>query len=500
MFLHAEKIPVGSTIHTDICVIGAGAAGISFAREFIGSSTRVCVLESGQIQTTFNRILIWTYRLILRTLNRLHLPTVVTDFILNSIVSTFAYDPLYDFECPDLHVGHQSRRRSFGGTMIAWGGKWVRYSKIDFIKRPWVPNSGWPIIRDELVPYYVRASKSLHAPDPTNDTFDENFLAGGAFETSVFFVQKKNAQNWGLTLRSDFEQSQNVTVHTGAHVVSINKDKEGARIANVSVRTHTGNQYTVSARYFVLACGGIENPRLLLISNIGNEHDQVGRYYMDHPMGKCGIIKPRYQINLYRYWGQGAMNVGFRLSEAVQEKESILNSHIFLESYESTLLRSIKKKILGNRVSTTIAVRNHLEQVPSSTNRVTLSDMKDPLGLPRARVSWSLSDLDKKSIVTIHRYLQEHIAQAGIGILQSPLLERSPSFKPVSRDAAHHMGTTRMGQDPLTSVVDKNSKIHGIENMFVTGSSVFPTSGSANPTATICALAIRLADHLKKIL
>ncbi|HEV7449290.1 MAG TPA: GMC family oxidoreductase [Candidatus Paceibacterota bacterium] len=497
MFLRAQHVPQGSQIHADICVIGAGAAGISFAREFLDTPTTVCILESGEVQTSFNRILIGAYRLIYRLLSRLHIPKT-RDIILKSIVANFGYDAMYDFEHTGLPVAHQSRRRSFGGSMIAWGGKWAQLEPIDFKQRSWVPNSGWPITQEELAQYYVRASKSVQAPDPTHKEFDENFLGRGVFETVEIPVQKKSARNWGKTLYRDFEQSQNISVYTGAHVVSINK--ESMHIESVSIKTTAGSVCTVRAKYFVLACGGIENARLLLASNIGNEHDQVGRYYMDHPRGKCGTIEASTLVDLSRYWGQGTDVVGFRLSDDVQEKEGILNSHIFLESlvYESSLLRKLKALARGKKTATTIIVRNHLEQVPSATNRVTLSSAKDTLGIPKAQVAWSLNDLDKKSIVVLHRYLAQQVEQAGIGKLHSPLLTDNPSFGAVSEDAAHHMGTTRMGQDPRTSVVDPNCKIHALDNMFVAGSSTFSTGGSANPTATICALAVRLADHIKR--
>ena len=137
-----------------------------------------------------------------------------------------------------------------------------------------------------------------------------------------------------------------------------------------------------------------------------------------------------------------------------------------------------------------------MEQIPSPSNRVLLCSRKDPIGNPLAKLEWSISPQDKKSLFSLHSVLKQELIENNIGNLISPILDNTETFESI-KDASHHMGTTRMGVDPQSSVVDGNCRVHDIGNLFITGSSVFPTSGHANPTATIIALAVRLADHLK---
>lgn len=465
MFIEADAIPNDSIVDTDVCVVGSGAAGISFALQFIDSPLRVLVLESGSKEGT----------------------------------ERGRPDPLYDIESKHLQVSNASRRRGFGGTMTIWAGKWKGFDAIDFEKRSWIPLSGWPITFQSLKQYYLRASESVHAPQDIDGPSVKTILDGTVFQPTPFLVQQKKWLQWGEAFSPIFEYSSNVRIHLGAHLTRMVSKRNA--VHSVNVRGH-GNSYNVRARFFVLAAGGIENARQLLISDIGNEYDQVGRYYMDHPKGRCGIIECYKPVNLSGEWdvrGTHPLFVGFRLRDDVQRRECILNSHIFLEPvYERTLRNKIERRIFGRTSTSLLVVRNDLEQAPVASNRVRLSTNLDPLGLPKAQVEWSVGDLDKKTIVIFHQYLKKSLQEIDIGMLQSPLLESSTPFS-ITQSAAHAMGTTRMGEDPHSSVVNEECKIYSKCNLFMAGSSVFPTSGYANPTATICALSVRLADHIKTL-
>jgi len=463
MFILSDSVQRDSTISADICVVGSGAAGISFVLEFLNSKTRLCVIESG-------------------------------DFKVNRI------DPLYDFESPRLPIALDSRVRAFGGTTTAWSGRWKWLDDIDFRRRDWVPNSGWPIGREDIERYYQRASQSLKAPDPAKFDGKPGFLHSAILEPRLFLSQQKKRWRWGDNFRAVLKRSEVASIYLNAHMVRI--EESSATVAEIHVRTPAGNAFKVKAQAFVLAAGGIENARLLLLSNIGNQHDQVGRYYMDHPKGHVGIIEAYRQVDLSNHWDleieSGRAAVGFRLSDAIQEKYRILNSHILLEPLpERSLANQIRNKIFPIKKSHVVLVRNHLEQAPVASNRVCLSDKRDFFGCPKARVDWSISELDKKTIVVFHGLLQKELQRLRIGELNSSLLDKDTPDFPITRDASHHLGATRMGADPRNSVVDRNCKVHSTANLFIAGSSVFPTSGHANPTATIAALAIRLADHLK---
>ncbi len=265
----------------------------------------------------------------------------------------------------------------------------------------------------------------------------------------------------------------------------------GNRVTEVEAKTDTGT-LTVKAKQFVLALGGIETPRLMLISRIGN--NQVGRYYMDHPKGAFGTIEGIGTLDLSEsalYEGNGASRIGFRLTEDTQRKMETLNSHIALEPVaEASKVARAFAKLAPGRTSAVARVYNYLEQAPIESNRVTLSDTKDAFGNARAVVHWTVGADTEFSALALHRALAEEVERLGIGRF------RASATKSL-RDASHHMGTTRMGTNPRDSVVDSECKVHGIDNLYVAGPSVFPTGGSAGPTATIAALSIRLADHLK---
>jgi choline dehydrogenase-like flavoprotein len=142
-----------------------------------------------------------------------------------------------------------------------------------------------------------------------------------------------------------------------------------------------------------------------------------------------------------------------------------------------------------------VRLRNFMEMQPHPENRVQLSTAKDALGLPLARVRHQCTELDRRSLVALHAELERELPRAGLGRLASDLAGAAPW--PIDQDASHHMGTTRMGRDPASSVVDPQGRVHSLANLYLAGASVFPTSGSANPTFTIVALAIRLAEHLR---
>jgi choline dehydrogenase-like flavoprotein len=137
------------------------------------------------------------------------------------------------------------------------------------------------------------------------------------------------------------------------------------------------------------------------------------------------------------------------------------------------------------------------EQTPNPDSRVTLADDTDPLGLRRVRLNWRLTEQERRSFIANIRALGRELAAAGIGRLR-PLLPDDGLWEKVVGGGSHHMGTTRISDDPKRGVVDRDCRVHGIDNLYVAGSSVFVTSGSANPTLNILALAYRLVDHLKE--
>jgi choline dehydrogenase-like flavoprotein len=449
----------------DVCIIGAGAAGLTIARELAGSRLSVCVVESGDHGQPPAR------------------------------------DPVYDLRYSRLRVSHDSRVRGFGGTTKVWAGRWKRFDPIDFDHRRWVPHARWPISYASLEPYYERAAAALGIDEDFGYAVrGPDILRSSVVMPSVFHTQALEQRDWGATWGRSLLRVPNVEVLLGAHVVGL--ERRGRSVVRVSCRRVDGTQMSISARFVVLGAGGIENARLLLISKLGNEHDQVGRYYMDHPRANIGVVETYESVD-YEYVTRAAEGapryLGYRLADEVQRDEQVLNSHVFLAAaVERDMARRLVRIVRRPAKCRLLVVRHYLEQVPDPENRVFLIDEPDPFGLPKAVVAWSIGALDRRTIVVFHRYLQRELQRAGIGELHSPLLHHPEQFPDV-HDASHPMGTTRMGDDPITSVVDAHCRVHSLDNVFVAGSSVFPVSGHANPTATIVALAIRLSDHLQQV-
>ena len=527
MFLNYRKEEVPSDIQTDICIIGAGAAGITLAKKLSDSGLKVSVLESGG----------------------------------------FEYEP----KTQDMYKGENigqtylplniSRLRYLGGTTNHWAGWCVPLDELDFQKREWIPHSGWPINRSDLDPYYVEAQK-LCQLGPFEYDADywskeiENFPNFNTQSLLPRFQQFSSpATRFGTEYKEDLEKAKNVTVYLHTNVTNININEANSEINSISIDSLEGKSGTVTAKKYILACGGIENPRLLLASNdvmnvgIGNQNDLVGRFFMEH----AEVYKTSHVTNfqgplmkdLKNKLTSSGTRIGIRLcpSPEHQKKLKIANSAaiILAPSFSkeengytsfSKLTRSLVKgklpdkpkekiakiikdidtalgvytlKAQGKSLSQRIHEKGKIslacssEQIPNPDSRVVLSTEKNKLGNPRANLDWQLSELDYRTIRENMLLIGAEFSRLGVGRVQLDEWIKTEEYK-WPKDltgGSHHMGTTRMSDDPSTGVVDKNCKVHGISNLYVAGSSVFTTGGQANPTLTIVALALRLAEHLK---
>lgn len=523
MFISTNNVKRGEILQYNICIIGAGAAGITLARTLKDVDINIALLESGDRKPD----------------------TKISE--------------LNEIETLGLPLSEPSRARVFGGTTSVWAGRWKDHDPFDFEKKEWVPYSGWPITYEDIKPYYKMAADVLHAPGLSTlsmDTVsnDETIFSNDAIETTIFTWLKKQDWHWGEKFQDEFASSKNIDVYLQATVTKLETDQSGRNITSAIIQTTEGNQCVLRAKQFILASGGLENPRLLLLSKskqwpdgLGNTYDQVGRYYMDHPKGVVGEIIPENK-NMYLplYWGTTVNSLfsraGLALTKQIQRAEKTLNSYVLLEpvfpwSYNPglsaaiALAQKLKKRQIPNDIIVQyiseiahnqktvakwmyakvinklfnkqaavekITIWNFMEQAPNPQNRVSLARTNDRLGNPKVELKWSIYDIDKHTMKVMHAKLKELCAEQHIGSLKSPLLDNPESDWPISNDASHHMGTTRMGTDPKTSVVNEQCRVHGLDNLFVAGSSVFPTGGYANPTFTICALAARLADQLRQ--
>jgi choline dehydrogenase-like flavoprotein len=359
-------------------------------------------------------------------------------------------------------------------------------------------------------------------------------------------VARYNRMRFGTFYRDGLKGASNISVYLYANVTSINRHPDNDLIQDVTVKALAGHGIGVRAKYFILATGGIENARLLLLSNqiqkagIGNQHDLVGRFFMEHIWYPSGIILPANQSaepaasdfygerqvneekvevqcslalpeNVVRREKVPGFRAGidvqktFRHSESVVSLRALYNSvrqFEYPEDFTTHVLNIIRDpgSVLGHLVSDdgpfVYRLNNFLEQVPNPESRIVLSQEKDVLGLNKAAIHWQLSEIDKEGLRKAQNQIAAEVGRSGFGRMRIELPDEEDVLLKGAIGGAHHMGTTRMHVDPRSGVVDANCRIHGVRNLFVAGSSVFPTGGFANPTLTIVALAIKLADHV----
>ena len=427
---------------------------------------------------------------------------------------------------------YESRLRSFGGTSGHWGGQTSTLDKMDFQKRSWIKNSGWPIQFSELTRFYSKANKILNLKDVNYDPdywvdnkkyylwkFKNNDI-----NTKMFHLDSPPT-HFGEKYRETLKKSDNIHIYLYANLTDIDIDDDFRRINYVKIATFAKKIFKVKAKVFVLACGGIENARLLLNSNkkisagIGNQNDLVGRFFMEHPhlytAGSIFVQGNSANSNLYHYWaakGNAKISGFLQLSEKLQKKNQLTNltfiirkNDIFsqLDDLGKNLFNISQKlnNIQSNkyRISpfTTMS-----EQVPNPDSRITLSEDVDNFGQRRINLNWQIMEIDKTSIEKSLSILAINLSVSRLGRLRTFIRD----LKTLTGDkrvgwyrARHHMGTTRMSDNPKEGVTDKNCKVHGISNLYIAGSSVFPTCGCANPTLTIVALAVRLGEHLDSV-
>ncbi len=495
-----------TTLESDLCIVGSGAAGVTLARELAKTSLRVVLLESG---------------------GRTASPDA---------------DAQSELEQDGLPIGEESRQRRLGGTTNSWWGKLATFDPIDLRPRSWVPGSGWPFDREALEPFYRRAAHVFGLPELAGADREAlarprgPVLAGDEVRPTTFYWQRPPL-NFADVHRRDVEPAANVTTVLDATATHVDRGPDGS-VEAVWAKVRGQTDLEVRTRALVLACGGIENARLLLAWGVGDP-EVVGRGFMDHPKGECGDVVvtagsgPLLDRGFWRARRAGPLRVerGVGLTEAAQERHQALNSYAMLEpvypgkdgpgadaARRLYARRRVKaadvRAVLGDTPSLARAlgfrafnrgrlvrlrIHNFLEQAPDPANRVTLTDRTDAVGLPVARLTWSITELDRHSARVLHEAIDREVRLRGIGRVDSPLLEGDGEWT-ITNDASHHEGTTRMGTDPATSVVDADGRVHGVGNLWLAGSSVFPTSGYANPTFTIVALATRLADHLRQVL
>ena len=508
MHIDAKGLDNNSLIQGDICIIGAGAAGISIALDWINTPYKVILLEGGG----------------------------------------FDYDEkvqqLYDGKTTGQHYYplQSSRLHYFGGTTGHWAGFCSTFDPIDFKKRNWVPHSGWPIQRSDLDTFYKRAHKILEL---------------GPYEYSVDYWQKQDPAmqplpidetvvwnkiwqfspptRFGDKYRSTIVNAKNIHLYTYANVTDITAEENLSSIKEVTIKNYAGKKHIVRAKFFILACCSIQNARILLASNkqmpkgLGNQNDLVGRFFMEHLEIKAGELrleKP-FLMKLYMMnFGVTKARAELAISEQKQTEHKILNGTISLTPmalaknmtpminlWDNKDPRKSADNLFGNFAKAdkeydpskddqrTYELFTRIEQAPNPDSRIILDTEKDTLGIPKSILHWEITPFEKRSIRKIHELFGQQIGKSGIGrvkMMDYLKDEKDVSWPQFTGGGWHHMGTTRMGDDPKQGVVNANCQVHGINNLFVAGASCYVTAAAPNPTLTLVALTLRLSDHVKE--
>ncbi len=486
-------MPAGSTIETDLAIIGGGPAGISLALSLANLPIRVVLLESGGEK-----------------------PDAATQNLYAGAETGVRYIPL-----------DATRLRYLGGCSNHWGG-WCRpLDPVDFEARDWFAHSGWPFPRSEIEPYYARAQSLVEAgpfvydqPERWARTLGAPLALGAGGLYTTFFQFSKQRDNvlpthFGERYADDLKRTPNLDVYLHANVTGLRLTHDAKQLDHLDIATLSGNRFTVKPKFAVVATGGIETPRLLLASNdimssgVGNGNDLVGRFFADHPIpGQTatlvvfdGKIAPYYQLiqtaNGANFRAALAPTNAYRRARGVADSLATVEGEVQLDSTgqaavaETAALFGIDAS--GARCFT---LGCGMEITPDPDRRLTLTDDKDALGVPRLKLDMRISDDDFLHYRNTLKELGRQLLLARTGMIRMLHSSRA-EWLSVMDWGNHHMGTTRMHDDPRRGVVDANSKVHGVSNLYVAGSAVFPTYGASNPTLNLIALVLRLADHLK---
>lgn len=545
MQIDARTLTDGETVEADVCIVGGGPAGTVCAREFLDSGLRVALIESGGTQRDAR----------------------IQQLSAGELEGEIHEPP------QDTHL------RQLGGTANHWiikmsdkryGYRFAPLDDIDFERRDALPYSGWPIRRADLDPFYERVhavcgvgpfdygAARWSSPEARALPLPPEQVETGMFmfsPTAVFTTDIPRAM----------AQSSNVHAYLHATVVELVCTSDGGQVSEARVRTLDGKTLRFRARRFVLTANALQTPRLLLASRgvhrqgIGNQHDQVGRYYTDHSLVPSGNFYPHdpqviNQLVLYDMrLIEGSSVLGrLRVASETMRREGLVNltATLFpmppMRDVEAlNAVRDIAQSLAARRLPPNLgrglaqlwAGRRHLlrvgyeklrydtpimpgfgrggwsrlknnerkynrlellafvEQSPNPDNRVTLIDRCDELGMPLIKLRFRWDDHDLWSIRRSQAILAQALEATGLGRYEAP---QQPPDGRLPVVGLHHMASTaRMHDDPHLGVLDRHCRVHGVGNLYVGGSAAFTTGGYANPTLTNLALTVRVADHVK---
>ncbi|MGF7180297.1 GMC oxidoreductase [Tunturiibacter psychrotolerans] len=501
-------------LNADLCIVGAGAAGITLAVESAQKGKKVLLLEGG------------------------------------GATREDSSQSLYDSEIAGLpHRGiHTGRIRVKGGTTVRWGGQILELDALDFTPRPGVPESGWPFPKSTLTPFYERAlSLEGLAKVERSDAavWQDLGLPFTQFDDLEAYLSRWCPEpNFARLHHKTLIENPNI--HLWLHASAVDLMTDGEAATGLRCRTLTGIEAIFRAPHYIFALGGIESSRFFLQPRPGglpwNRSGLLGQHFQDHIDCNAAAVEPlapkRFHDTFdpiithgFKYLpklrllpqsqaAHNTLNIGSTMSfedtgkVRGQAKSTVRNlmrarfSEITRDNLQHTakhlpmlVHQAWRYKVQRRAYSppeVRIFLRVHCEQEPTSRSSITLTDQRDPLGLLRIRFDWQIS---KRELDTIRQYVliaQRALADVARIIPNEDLMSGSPNFLTRCDDSNHHMGGMRMSTSDATGVVDTDLRLYGLTNAYICSSAVFPSSGFSNPTHTVLALALRLSDHLSK--
>ena len=480
-----EGWPRVAEVAYDVCICGTGPAGITIARKLAAHGKKVLLLEAGGL----------TY-------------------------SDGSQDHYIGKNVGRTYWLKELRLRYLGGSSNHWGGLCALQDPISFEASDDLGLPGWPISYQQVLNGIDEAKEILDIADKDLSRSKQPGFVSPLFDRWGFALSPPTRffEKYGAELR----QSREIDVFYNANLVDLTLSDDLARVKSLHVRNYNGQAVEVAAVQYVLALGGIENVRILLNANrqveagIGNHSGMVGRCFMESlnvQIGRFLVTDPDFwqidavnlipTVELMRQHdiGNGAITFNPHLSVAGARQAYGGRLRVLKEFMNETGCRwpeltALARKITDFNCAGDGVISSVIEQEPNPNSRVSLTDDVDSLGLRRVQLNWQLSDADLKTIRVLSVESAKEMARLNRARVQlSPFILDSKLEIPVS-GFGHHMGTTRMSADPRFGVVDENCQVHGIQNLYLAGSSVFPKCGGRNPTLTIVLLALRLADYL----
>jgi len=496
----------------DVCIVGAGAAGIVLAVELVGLGKRGVLLEGG-----------------------------------GAVVEEASQEPYRSEIVGRTHRGvHTGRFRAHGGTTTRWGGQILELDEIDFERRDWVSGSGWPFAKSELTRHYARALELEGLSGVVRE--DREVWRRLGLPEPVYAGMTSYLSRWCpepnfAVLHRETLEGDAAAVWLHANVVAL--EMVDGTVRSVCAKTLGGVEAKFVAERFVFCLGAIETSRYFLQPREGglpwNLSGLLGRHFQDHIDSNAAVVVPvdrrgfhaRFDnifLNSYKYHPK------IRMSAAAQRERASLNAGAtmyFVSDVDEQLdrLKATAKKMLRGGVgqlgagdllevarnfpllarqawrykrahraynpeAAAIQLRVHCEQEPESASSISLSDERDALGLLRTRLDWRISDAEQRTIREFARMAKKELADVAEVTLDAALELGDPSYRAQCDDSNHHMGGMRMAAAASEGVVDTDLRLFGTTNCYVCSGAVFPTSGFSNPTHTVLALAVRLAEHL----